>query len=159
MKDTLLTAPLSTEQQAFLNKADDLICKAETVALFIWLDEYKVGGVSLESMCEKVRSALIRIGVPEVVRHRIIGQTIDEALASPKPGRKSGRVGHPISLQKTTVKLVDLVVDREGLFKSRDSGDRPTAFQRVSEILDLVGFEVSTESVIRYYFEYKDAIG
>jgi hypothetical protein len=159
MKETLLTAPLSAEQQALRNKAEDLLGKAETVALSIWLDEYKVGGISLESMCEKVRSALIRIGVPEGVRLRIIGQTVDEALASPKPRRKRGKVGHPISLQKTTAKLVDLVVDREGLSKSRDSGDRATAFQRVSEILDLVGFEVSAESVIRYYFEYKDAIG
>ena len=147
MKETLLTAPLTKEQQDFLKNTDDLIGKAETVALGIWLDEYTVGGVSLEIMSEKVRLALIRIGVP------------DRALALPKPKRKRGKVGHPITLQKTTAKLVELVVEREGLSKSRDSGDRPTAFQRTSEILDLVGFEVSPESVIRYYFEYKDAIG
>lgn len=159
MKETLLTAPLTKEQQDFLKKTDDLISKAETVALGIWLDEYTVGGVSLETMCERVRLALIRLGVPDRARQRIIGETVDRALALPKPRRKRGKVGHPVALQKTTAKLVDLVVDQEGLSKSRDSGDRPTAFQRTSEILDLVGFEVSTESVIRYYFDYKDAIG
>ena len=159
MKETLLTAPLTKEQQDFLQKIDDLIDKAETVALGIWLDEYTVGGVSLETMCANVRLALIRIGVSDRARQRIIGEMVDRALALPKPKRKRGKVGHPITLQKTTAKLVEMVVEREGLSKSRDSGDRPTAFQRTSEILDLVGFEVSAESVIRYYFDYRDAIG
>lgn len=159
MKETLLTAPLTKEQQDFLKKTDDLIGKAKTVALGIWLDEYTVGGVSLEAMCKSVHSALIRIGVSEPARQRIIGEMVDRALTLPKPKRKRGKVGHPITLQKTIAKLVEIVVEREGLSKSRDSGDRPTAFQRTSEILDLVGFEVSPESVIRYYFDYREAIG
>jgi hypothetical protein len=159
MKETLLTAPLSAEQQAFLKNTDDLIGKAKTVALGIWLDEYTVGGVSLEAMCKSVHLALIRIGVSDPARQRIIGEMVDRALALPKPKRKRGKVGHPITLQKTIAKLVEIVVEREGLSKSRDSGDRPTAFQRTSEILDLVGFEVSPESVIRYYFDYREAIG
>jgi hypothetical protein len=159
MKETLLTAPLTPEQRESIRKSDDLITKAETVALGIWLDEYKVGGVSLETMCEKVRLALIKIGVSDRARQRIIGETVDQALALPKPGRKRGKVGHPTSLHKAAAQIVDAVVERDGLSKSRDSGNRQTAFQKTSEILDSAGFEVSIESVIRYYFEYKGAIG
>lgn len=159
MTVNLLTGSLTPDQQAMLDHRENLIAKARAVALGIWLDEYKVGGVSLEGLCEKVHSALIRIGVPEEVRHQFIGRAIDEALARPKPKRKRGKVGHPVSLQKTIAELVDMVVEREGLAKSRDSAKTPNAFERTSEILEEAGFRVSEESVIKYYFDYRDSIG
>ncbi len=56
MKETLLTLPLTPEQQTYQRKADERLGKAETVALEIWLQEYFVGGVSLERMSREVRA-------------------------------------------------------------------------------------------------------
>ena len=81
MKETLLTSPLTPEQEASQRKAYERIDKAETVALDIWLQGYLVGDVSLERMSREVRAALVRIGVSDRSRCRILGELLDKAAA------------------------------------------------------------------------------
>ena len=155
MKETLLTLPLTPEQKTYQRKADERLGKAETVALEIWLQEYFVGGVSLERMSREVRAALVRIGVTENSRFSIIGEMIDKATAAPIPKRERGKKGYPVALKKTTTIIVDLVVEREGLPKTRsDTKKLKSAFERTSEILEECGFKVSSETIIKWYTEW-----
>lgn len=160
MKETLLTSPLTPEQEVFQREADERIDKAETVALDIWLQGYLVGDVSLERMSREVRAALVRIGVSDRTRCRIIGEMLDKAAAKPEPKRGRGKKGYPVALKKTSPVIVDLVVEREGLPKTRsDTNKTKSAFERASEILEECGFEVTPETLIKWYTEWRDSVG
>lgn len=160
MKETLLTSPLTPEQEVFQRKTDERIDKAETVARDIWLQGYLVGDVSLERMSREVRAALVRIGVSDRARCRILGEMLDKAAAKPEPKRGRGKKGYPVVLKKTSAGIVDLVVEREGLPKTRsDTNKTKSAFERASEILEECGFEVTPETLIKWYTEWRDSVG
>lgn len=160
MKETLLTSPLTPEQEASQRKAHERIDKAETVALDIWLQGCLVGDVSLERMSREVRTALVRIGVSDRSRCRILGELLDKAAAKPEPRRGKGKKGYPVALKKTAPEIVDLVVKREGLPKTRsDTKKKKSAFERTAEILHECGFEVNPETLIKWYTEWRDSVG
>jgi hypothetical protein len=159
VKSTLLTSPLTPEQEASQRQADDKLDKAVTVALDLWLEEYRVGGTGLERMCRKVRAALVKIGASEQARHRILGEMLDKALEMTDLERGQGKKGNPMALQKTTARIVVMVAEREGLPKSREPKDKESAFVRTAAILADVGFEVSPETVRKWYAEYRDLVG
>jgi hypothetical protein len=160
VKETLLTAPLTPEQDDFQRRTDSRIDKAETVALDIWLQGYLVGDVSLERMSREVRAALVRIGVSDRVRCRILGELLDKAAARPAPKRGRGKKGYPVALKKTSPVIVDLVVKREGLPKPRsDTKKTKSAFERAAEVLEECGFEVMPETLIKWYTEWRDQVG
>ena len=159
MKETILTAPSTPEQEAFQRKADEMLDKAVTVALYIWLEEYRVGGTGLERMCRKVRAALVKIGVSEQARQRILGEMLDKALEITDLERGQGKKGNPMSLQKNTAKIVVMVAEREGLPKSREPKGKESAFMRTAAILSDAGFDVSPETVRKWYAEYRDFVG
>jgi len=157
MNQTLLTSPLTPEQKRYRDQEQNRINKAEIVALGIWLQEYQVGGVSLERMSREVRAALIRIGVSEQVRHRILGEMLDQLTSLPQPSRSRGKKGYPISLKKTSANIVDLVVKKEGLPKTRsDTKKKISAFERTSDILRECGFEVKPETIIDWYSDWRE---
>ena len=108
MKETLLTSPLTLDQEVFQRKANERIDKAETVALDIWLQGYLVGDVSLERMSREVRVALVRIGVSDRARCRILGEMLDKAAARPEPKRGRGKKGYPGVLKKTSPVIVQI---------------------------------------------------
>lgn len=159
MKSTLLTSPLTSEQEACQRQADDKLDKAVTVALYLWLEEYRVGGTGLERMCREVRAALEKIGVSEQARHRILGELLDKALEITNLERGQGKKGNPMVLKKTTAKIVVMVAERKGLPKSREPKDKESAFVRTASILTDVGFKVSPETVRKWYAEYRDFVG
>ncbi|MCM0028704.1 MAG: hypothetical protein NBV55_03285 [Polynucleobacter sp.] len=160
MKETLLTAPLTPEQEALQRRIYVRIDKAETVALDIWLQGYLVGDVSLERMSREVRASLVRIGVSDRARCRILGEMLDKVAVRPEPKRGRGKKGYPVALKKTSPTIVDLVVEREGLPKTR-SGTKKTksAFERAAEVLEECGFEVTPETLIKWYTEWRDSVG
>lgn len=156
MNETLLTSPLTIEQKIDRDKLEKRVSKAETVALGIWLLEYQVGGVSLERMTREVRSALVRIGVSEQTRHRILGNLLDQVASVPQPVRGKGKKGYPVSLKKTATHIVDLVAKSEGLPKTRsETKKKMSAFERTSEILRECGFEVKPETIIDWYSDWR----
>ena len=156
MTETLLTSPLTPEQKRHRDQEENRINKAEIVALGIWLQEYQVGGVSLERMTREVRAALIRIGVSEGVRHRILGELLDQLTSVPQPLRSKGKKGYPISLKKNAALIVDLVVEREGLPKTRSATrKKKSAFERTADILRECGFEVKPETIIDWYSDWR----
>jgi hypothetical protein len=160
VKETLLTAPLTPEQEDFQRRTDARIDKAEAVALDIWLQGYLVGDVSLERMSREVRVALVRIGVSDRARRRILGEMLDKAAARAEPKRGQGKKGYPGALKKTSPVIVDLVVEREGLPKTRsDTKKTKSAFERASEVLGECGFEVAPETLIKWYTEWRDSVG
>lgn len=160
MKETLLTSPLTPEQEASQRKAHERIDKAETVALDIWLQGYLVGDVSLERMSREVRAALVRIGVSDRARCRILGEMLDKVAAKPEPKRGRGKKGYPVALKKTAPVIVDLVVKREGLPKTRsDTKKTKSAFERTAEVLEECGFEVTPETIIKWYTEWRESVG
>ena len=160
MKETLLTMSLTPEQVNAQHQANDLLCRAETVALDIWLQEYLVGGVSLERMCREVRGALVKIGVPERARYRILGVMIDKVASAPEPKRGRGKKGYPIALKKATPRILALVVEREKLPKTRsETKQSKSAFERTSEVLEQCGFNVSPETIIKWCTDCRDPIG
>jgi hypothetical protein len=156
MNDTLLTSPLTSDQKIFRQMLDKQVSKAETVALGIWLLEYQVGGVSLERMSREVREALIKIGVSERVRQRILGQMLDEVTAVPQPKRGKGRKGHPVALKKTAAIIVEMVAKTERLPKTRnETKKKVSAFERTSQILTECGFDVKPETVIDWHSDWR----
>lgn len=160
MRETLLTAPLTPEQEALLHRTDARISMAETVALDIWLQGYIVGEVSLERMSREVRAALIKIGVSDRARCRILGEMLDKATARSEPKRSRGKKGYPVALKKISPFIVDLVVKRENLPKTRsDTKKTKSAFERTSEVLLECGFEVTPETLIKWYTEWRDSVG
>lgn len=160
MKETLLTSPLTPDQEVFQRKANERIDKAETVALDIWLQGYLVGDVSLERMSREVRVALVRIGVSDRARCRILGEMLDKAAARLEPKRGRGKKGYPGALKKTSPVIVDLIVKREGLPKTRsDTKKTKSAFERAAEVLGECGFEVTPETLIKWYTEWRDSVG
>lgn len=159
MKETFLTAPSTPEQEASELRAADKLDKAVTVALDLWLEEYRVGGTGLERMCRKVRAALVKIGVSKQARQCILGEMLDKALEVTNLDRGQGKKGNPMLLQKTTAKIVVMVAAREGLPRSREPKDKESAFVRASAILADVGFDVSPETVRKWYAEYRNLVG
>lgn len=160
MKETLLTAPLKPKQKALQRRTDARIDKAETVALDIWLQGYLVGDVSLERMSREVRTALVRIGVSDRARCRILGEMLDKVAATPEPKRGRGKKGYPVALKKTAPVIVDWVVKREGLSKTRsDTKKTKSAFERTAEVLEECGFEVTPETIIKWYTEWRESVG
>ena len=156
MNETLLTSPLTPEQKHYRDQEENRINKAEVVALGIWLQEYQVGGVSLERMTREVRAALIRIGVSEEIRHRILGELLDQLTSVPQPLRSKGKKGYPISLKKNAALIVDLVVERESLPKTRSATRKKmSAFERTADILRECGFEVKPETIIDWYSDWR----
>ncbi len=160
MKETLLTSPLTPDQEVFQRKANERIDKAETVALDIWLQGYLVGDVSLERMSREVRVALVRIGVSDRARCRILGEMLDKVAAKPEPKRGRGKKGYPVALKKAAPVIVDWVVKREGLSKTRsDTKKTKSAFERTAEVLEECGFEVTPETIIKWYTEWRESVG
>ena len=160
MKETLLTSPLSPEQKAFQRKADKRIEKAEIVALDIWLQGYLVGDVALERMSREVKAALVRMALSDRARRRILGEILDKATDRPEPKRGTGKKGYPVALKKTAPVIVDLVVEREGLPKTRSNTKKTkSAYERTAEVLEECGFEVTPETVIKWYTEWRDSVG
>ena len=156
MKDTLLTSPLTSDQKAFRQRLDKQVSKAETVALGIWLLEYQVGGVSLERMSREVKDALIKIGVSERVRQRVLGQMLDEVTSVSQPKRGKGRKGYPIALKKTAAIIVEMVAKAERLPKTRsETKKKISAFERTSEILTECGFDVKPETLIDWHSDWR----
>lgn len=156
MKDTLLTSALTSEEEAAHRKAEAQLGKAKTVALGIWLEEYLVGGVSLERMAREVKSALEKIGVSKPVRHMILGEMLDRATSIPEPKRGRGRKGHPVSLKITAAIIVDLIANAEQLPKTRSETRKKTsAFQRASEVIADCGFSVSPETLIDWHSDWR----
>ena len=160
MKETLLTAPLTPKQEALQRRTDARIDKAETVALDIWLQGYLIGDVSLERMSREVRAALVRIGVSDRARCRILGEMLDKVAAKPEPKRGRGKKGYPVALKKAAPVIVDWVVKREGLSKTRsDTKKTKSAFERTAEVLEECGFEVTPETIIKWYTEWRESVG
>lgn len=158
MKETLLTSPLTDDQKIFTQQLGKQVSKAETVAMGIWLLEYQVGGVSLERMSREVKAALIKIGVSERVRQRILGQMLDEATSVPQPKRGKGKKGYPIALKKTAAIIVEMVAKTERLPKTRsETKKKISAFERTSQILAECGFEVKPETVIDWHSDWRSS--
>ena len=156
MRDTLLTSPLTSDQKSLRQKLDKQVSKAETVALGIWLLEYQVGGVSLERMSREVKDALIKIGVSERVRQRVLGQMLDEVTSVPQPKRGKGRKGYPIALKNTAAIIVEMVAKTERLPKTRsETKKKISAFERTSQILAECGFDVKPETLIDWHSDWR----
>lgn len=152
---TLLTEPLTEEQQKQFKVDEKRLTQAESVALGIWLQAYRAGDANLQRLVNVVHKVLIQIGIPEGSRHRVLGKMIDEALMGPQPTKRVGGASkYPVSLKKTAASLIELVIANENLPKSRDSNHQ-TAFTRTAEILGNCGFEVSESTLIKWYSEFR----
>lgn len=155
--DTLLTSPLSDEERRRIEEDRQKLDQSYCAALDIWLQGYLAGDEGFETMCKGARNSLLRIGVSVISRQRIIGEMIDKALGVPEPKMTRGRKGSPIALRKTAAVIVDLVVEREKLPKVRSSTyGKISAYQRTVSILESAGFDVSEETVIKWYGEFRD---
>lgn len=156
VKDTLLTSPLTPEQELALKEQEQLWDRAHVIALNIWLEGFKSGDIGFEKMSNEVHKALTKIALPERHKQRLLGILVNEALLLPKPQRTrgSGKV-YPTSLKKIASSLVDQISLNEGLAKSRYSPNE-SAFEKASQVLADCGFKVSTNTLINWYSEFRN---
>jgi hypothetical protein len=154
--NTLLTTPLTSEQQKAIEEREQLWDKAHVIALNIWLEGYKAGDISLEHMIKQTHAALNKISLPERQKQLLLGVLVNDALSIAKPKRTRGTgKTYPTALKKISAILVDSVSNREKLSKSRYSPEQ-TAFEKVSLVLNDCGFEVSPNTLINWYSEYRE---
>lgn len=154
VKDTLLTSPLTAEQKQALEGQEQLLDSAHVIALDIWLEGFKAGDISFERMSKEVHKALTKIDLPMRQKELLLGMLINRALTLPEPIRiRGGGKTYPTSLKKISASLVDLISNKEQLSKSRYS-PHETAYEKASQVLQDCGFEVSPNTLIKWYSEF-----
>ena len=154
--NTLLTSPLTPEQIKALEKREQLWDSAHVIALDIWLEGFKAGDISFERMSKEVHKALSKIDLPERHKQLILGILINEALSLPEPKRTRGSgKAYPTSLKKISASLVDLISNKEGLAKSRYSPEE-SAYEKASQVLNDCGFEVSPNTLVNWYSDFRN---
>lgn len=154
--NTLLTSPLTPEQEKILEAQEKLWDKAHVIALNIWLEGFKAGDISLERMSKEVYRALSQISLSEPQKQLLLGMMVNQALSLPEPKRtRGGGKPYPTSLKKISASLVDLISNKENLSKSRYS-PAESAYERASQILNDCGFKISPNTLINWYSEFHD---
>lgn len=152
MADTLLSAPLTPEQEAQWKAQEDRAQQARSLLFDVLLEGYKVGDIALERLLYQARGTLMALGISERGRRAFLGNLVDDILSRPQPVRGRGKRGQPVALQKLAVELLKLAAN-DGLPFSRGSSSKgcsPTAFSFVSEIFSKAGFDVSEDQLIHW---------
>ena len=153
---TLLTSAPSNDDRAKLSKAQQRLQSAEILVFDIWLEAYKAGDIAFEALIKKLHHTLITVGVTEPQRHRLLGEVICAALEMPQPTRVSGGgKSHPVVTRKLAASLLKLIAKTEGLPKSRLAKGM-TAYEKTSEFLKTLGFDVAPSTLIRWSSDFPD---
>lgn len=155
MVDTLLTAPLTPDQEGYLKGLEDRAYQANTMLFNVLLEGYRVGDIALERALAQARGTLTALGISEQGRRTFLGRLTDEMLSSPQPARGRGKRGQPVALQKLAVELLVLAAEDGFPFSRSQSskGSKQTAFGFVAGILAKAGFTVSEDQLIHWKSE------
>lgn len=141
VEPSLLTAPLPPEVEAEMRRKEEQVDRARILVLEIWLQAYKSGDLTLDKLCMKSRQALKRVG--EGHRQRALGQMLDAALGAYErgevPPRPRGNKGEPPQLRDLARGMVTIANEEYGHPLNRAGNDKPSAFERVAEILTDLG--------------------
>lgn len=124
-----------------MRRKEEQVERARTLVLEIWLQAYKSGDLTLEKLCMKSRQALKRVA--EGHRQRALGQMLDAALGAYErgevPPRSRGNKGEPPQLRELARGMVMIANEEYGHPLNRAGNDKPSAFDRVAEILTDLG--------------------
>ncbi|MCD2452460.1 hypothetical protein GO003_018920 [Methylicorpusculum oleiharenae] len=116
------------------------------------LSAYADGELTFENAIKTATEASKAERVPRDYQAKKMLAAFVQALVNitPKPRTKSSARSQPSWLKKLAIELVSLVVEKESLPKSRESKNQ-TAYERVSEILDMRGIKLSVREIERIY--------
>ncbi|WP_197387004.1 hypothetical protein [Ralstonia pseudosolanacearum] len=148
MPPSLLSSPISPEQQAEIDRQAQQIEKYRTM-LDLFLKAYQRRFFTLESLARQVDK--LAIDFSERGRHEWIGYAVALALAVDPEPKKKGRPPIPPEFIDLVAELVEAVNKCEGAPIVANTKNGKTAFDRVAEIFGEARYKISASQAQEWY--------